>query len=294
MLDFRIETFLCVCRYMNYTKAAEELHITQPAVSQQIRFLENHYGVNLFSHIGRKIEITPAGEILRKSMIVRSDDEYVLEKRMHETETGRKTITFGVTMTIGEYAIVDPLALFINNHPEINLHVKYGNTSQLIDAIEKGQLSFALVEGYFKPDAYESVIYSTEDYIALSAASHSFNNKITSIEDLVSERLLVREKGSGTRNILERMLSVKNISVNDFTSHIELENMHTIVSLLEKDCGITFMYRAAAKSGLEDGHLKEIPLNDFKITHDFAFIWNKESVFASDCMAICDELRQYK
>ena len=294
MLDFRIETFLCVCRHMNYTKASEELHITQPAVSQQIRYLETHYGVKLFSHNGKKIEITPAGEILRKSMIVRSDDEYILEKRMHETETGKKTITFGVTMTIGEYAIVDPLAQFIDNHPEINLQVKYGNTSQLIDAIEKGQLSFALVEGYFKPDAYESIIYSNEDYIAVCASSHLFINKIKSIGDLVDERLLVREKGSGTRNILERMLAVKNITVSDFTSYVELENMHTIVSLLEKDCGITFMYRAAAKDGLEEGLLKEIPLNDFKITHDFAFIWNKESVFASDCMAVCDELRQYK
>ena len=121
MLDFRIETFLTACRHMNFTAAAEELHITQPAVSQHIRFLEKKYGAELFVRDGKRLELTRAGEILKRTMITMENDQRAMEKRMRESGNAVRTLTMGVTMTIGEYAVTGPLARYLNLHPDVNV-----------------------------------------------------------------------------------------------------------------------------------------------------------------------------
>ena len=121
MLDFRMETFLTVCNDMNFTHAAEHLNLTQPAVSQHIKHLEKTYGTELFIRDKKKLRLTPAGEILRSALETMRNDENTLKKRMQESIEGKKVLTFGVTMTIGEYAIVPALSRFIKTHPDMDL-----------------------------------------------------------------------------------------------------------------------------------------------------------------------------
>ena len=128
MLDFRMETFLTVCHYMNFTHAAEALHLTQPAVSQHIRYLEEKYEAPLFYREKKKLSLTPAGELLLCTLETMQNDENTLKKRMQESLSRKKILTFGVTMTIGEYAILPSLASFIKSHPDMDLHIRYGNT----------------------------------------------------------------------------------------------------------------------------------------------------------------------
>ena len=109
------------------------------------------------------------------------------------------------------------------------------------------------------------------------------------ISDLVCERLLVREEGSGTRNILEQSLISRGFRISDFTHYTEVENMHTIIGLLKKDCGISFLYKIAVENELKSGILKEISLNDFKMQHDFDIIWEKHSIYTDKYLAICEE-----
>ncbi len=115
MLDFRMETFLTVCNDMNFTHAAEHLNLTQPAVSQHIKHLEKTYGTELFIRDKKKLRLTPAGEILRSALETMRNDENTLKKRMQESLKGKKVLTFGVTMTIGEYAIVPALSRFVKH-----------------------------------------------------------------------------------------------------------------------------------------------------------------------------------
>jgi len=113
MLDFRMETFLKVCEYMNFTHAAEDLSLTQPAVSQHIKYLEKKYDTPLFVRDKKKLSLTPAGEILRSSLETMRNDENTMKKRMKESLCGKKVLTFGVTMTIGEYTIIPSVAGFL-------------------------------------------------------------------------------------------------------------------------------------------------------------------------------------
>ena len=290
MLDFRTETFLTVCQTMNFTAAARQLNITQPAVSQHIHFLEEQYHTSLFIYQNKQLFLTRSGEILRRHLLTMKNDEKAVMEELKNNITGIETLSIGVTMTIGEYAIVDKLAGFLIQHPEINIHLHYGNTLQLLKLLNSGQISMAIAEGNYPKEYYSHKKYSTEDYIAVCAASHHFmTDHPYTMNDLVHERLLVREEGSGTRNILEQSLMTHGLHISDFIHYIEIENMHTIIGLLKRDCGISFLYKIAVEKELHSGILKEIPLDDVKMQHDFDIIWEKHSVYSDKYLSICEE-----
>ena len=252
MLDFRTDTFLTVCETMNFTEAAKRLHITQPAVSQHIRFLEKKYNTRLFSYCNKQLYLTPAGEILRKRLMTMKNDQLAIMNEIRNESHKMESLSIGVTMTIGEYAIVE------GNYPKEN---------------------------------YEHKNYSTEEYIAVCARDHTFKEKFPeTMQELVKERLLIREPGSGTRNILEELLLARGMGIKDFLHYTEVENMHTIIGLLKRDCGISFMYKIAVADELKNGTLKEIRLSDFKMQHDFDFIWEKGSIYTEKYIVICEEL----
>lgn len=290
MLDFRTETFLTVCQTMNFTAAAKQLNITQPAVSQHIHFLEGQYHTSLFIYRNKQLFLTRSGEILRKHLLTMKNDEKAILEELKSNFTGIETLSIGVTMTIGEYAIVDKLANFLIHHPEINIHLHYDNTFQLLKLLDHGQISMAIVEGNYPKENYSHKKYSTEDYIAVCAASHHFfTDHPHTVNDLLYERLLVREKGSGTRNILEQSLIAHGLHISDFIHYTQVENMHTIIDLLKKDCGISFLYKIAVENELQSGRLREISLDDFKMQHDFNIIWEKHSIYTNKYLSICEE-----
>ena len=293
MLDFRTKTFLEVCRSMNYTRAAEALHITQPAVSQHIRYLENIYGVKLFRYQNKDLSLTPEGEMLLRAMRQITNDEQLLREKMQSGSGSARTLSFGVTMTIGEYAVIPSLSRYLSAHPSENIHVRAGNTEQLLAGLQDGEIDFAIVEGYFPEGAYHTERFRQEDFIPVAAGRHTFccGRTPRDITDLFGERLLIRESGSGTRNILERWLSLYNYSLEDFPRFVILENMHTIHRLLQEDCGISFLYRTIVEEDLRSGLLREIPLRDFHIRHDDTFLWRKDSICSDEIRRICLELR---
>lgn len=112
MLDFRVETFLAVCRHMNFTKAARELNITQPAVSHHIHYLEQAYGTVLFQHNGKRLQLTEAGEILRRTLLTMKHDEQHLQKRMQQAASGTRDYSFGATLSVAEFMINEALGRF--------------------------------------------------------------------------------------------------------------------------------------------------------------------------------------
>ncbi len=293
MLDFRIDTFLCVCKYLNYTKAAKEMNITQPAVSQHIHFLETEYGTKLFLQDGKKMIMTETGKLLFDKMNQIKNDDARLKETISQKNPGQKSISFGVTMTIGEYIIAEPISSYIKSNPDINVSIHFGNTKDLLQRLQDGELDFALVEGNFPESGYETLLFSREEFIPVCSAEHVFKHTPHSINDLFSETVLIREPGSGTRNILERYLALNNYSTDCFKKLIQVENMHAIISLMKNDCGITFLYKAAVASSLKDGSIKKIPVKDFRVAHNFTFIWTKGSIYSEEIRNTCKEIKLY-
>jgi len=291
MIDFRVDTFLTVCRHMNFTKAAQVLNITQPAVSQHIHYLEDFYGAKLFVYEGKKMYLTDAGEVLYQAAISMKHDDLHLKEIINDLNRGKNRLIFGATLTIGEFVMAKPIKSYLNLYPNAEIRMVEGNTSELLKKLSMGEIDFALVEGNYTKKEYDYLVYSQERYIPVCGKDYSFQREPEKLTDLLSERIIIRESGSGTREILERNLEYRNLGIEDFRHTVEIGGLNAIKSLVESGCGITFLYEAAVKKELEKGILSEIKLEDFQVLHDFAFIWNKGSTFSKNYREICEILK---
>lgn len=295
MLDFRMETFLTVCQCMNFTRASEKLNITQPAVSQHIHFLEKHYNTKLFRYEGKKLKLTGAGEILRNASLTMMHDEISMQNQMKKTDE-EEEIRFGATRTVGDVLMGRILERYLRRYPDAKICMIVDNTQELLKKLDEGNIDFALVEGFFQKNEYDCQKYSDENYIAVCApdyvwkgksggtpaglCEYVFSGQTISVENLFHERLLVREEGSGTREVLERCLDAQNLSIRDFGKVMEVGSLQTIKELTKAGCGITFLYETAVRDELKEGALKRIPLKGFEISHEFNFIWRRGSIYA--------------
>ncbi len=277
MFDFRVQTFLAVCKTMNYTKAADLLGLTQPAVSQHIHWLEQQYDVKLFSYRGKKLTLTDAGIKMQTAFTTIQNDLQSLAKNIKDQ---KQTLSFGVTPTVGTYLIPKPLANYKKQFPNIDINMQVDNTVRLCMAIDKGELDFAIVEGYFHKNNYDALLYKTEKYLAVCSPNMQIDKNISKLAQLVSLPIVIREHGSGNREIIIRSLSRHNLSIEDFKSVIQISDLHALKALLLEGVGIGFMYHAAVKNEIEQGTLKEIVLNDFNEEHEITFIWRKNSVYS--------------
>lgn len=283
MIDSRIHTFLEVCRTMNYTRAAENLHITQPAVTQHIRYLEGHYEVRLFGIRGKKLYLTRQGELLKKMASAMWVDELQIRKKLQDSVQHKERLKMGATLTVGEFVVPAVLPEYLKDFPQTDVSIAVQNTDSLLEMLEAGEIEFAVVEGRFDKSAYVHRKISKENYIGVCGREgyHRYGKKgRVSMETLFAERLIVREKGSGTRGILERFLQEHNQSLENFAGRIEVSNMGAIRQMVMENCGISFLYEAVVEKELKERTLYRIPLEDIQIQREFQFVYLKNSIFS--------------
>lgn len=283
-----METFLTACRLLNFTETAKELHITQPAVSQHIHFLEEQYGAKLFSYEGKKLSLTEAGALLRKAATTFKHDEITLRARL--LSGARIKRTFGATRTIGDYFMPDTLIRYLAREQNTDLCMFVENTETLLNQIDQGELDFALIEGYFRKSDYDYKVFSEQHFVAVCGSGFCADVTPQNFSTLFDSCLIVRESGSGTREILERYLREKNSSIADFSRVIEIGSIRAIKSLVAAGCGITFLYEAAVAEELAEGTLCTIPLDDFSLSNPFTMVWRKNSIFHAQYVDLFNQL----
>ncbi len=283
MLDFRLETFLVLCEKLSYTETARFLNITQPNVSQHIRYLEDYYGRKLFSYKSRRLSLTEAGQELFSLAKNLEAESYKISSAM-EGLGSRRSLNFGATLTIGEYIM--PLILRGLDYDSWHLSMKVENTENLLHKLREGKIDFAIVEGHFNKLDYETRLFSREDFIAIGPRNYRGAFRL---EDLTGERLILREEGSGTRRVLEEALFDRNLTLSSFKDLLEIGNMNAIKDLVSQGVGLSFLYRRAALDYIESGLLREIELEDFKVRREFNFVFLKDSYFRDDYLKIYED-----
>lgn len=279
MLDIRIETFLTVCEFMNYTKAAQELNITQPAVSYHIHTLEQEYGMKLFDLKDKKWALTPAGQAVRSVALTMKHHDSMLRMTLQRMAKKEEHIVIGATLTIGVYLIPDIIADFLQDNPSMQIRLVIADTQELLKKLDAREINFAVVEGFVPQNEYETRVYSREPFIGVCAADYPLHGSSCYLEDLLEERLLLREQNSGSRRLLDRCLQRRNLQISDFHFQMEVNNLDALKRLTERGCGITFLFERAVKEELQKGTLRKIPIKDFSIAHDFTFLWGKDNTF---------------
>ena len=245
MLDHRIDTFLTVCQVMNYREAAQLLHITQPAVTQHIQFLEKEYGCRLFLYENRRLEKTREAVLLEEHIrSVRQREQFL---RQNLSGSGLRELKIGATKTIGDYVINEQVRRCLMQD-ETALTLIVDNTEHLLKLLEQNQLDFAIIEGYFDKKHFDSRLFRREPFVGICRKDHPFANREISIEELLQETIIHREEGSGTRAILEEKLQGYNESLLRFRRHICISSFKLILDLVKDGCGVSFVYEILADS----------------------------------------------
>ncbi|WP_442591580.1 LysR family transcriptional regulator [Pedobacter sp. AW31-3R] len=274
MADFRLEVFYAVAKRLSFTKAAQTLFITQPAVTKHINELEQQYNNKLFERKGNKIELTPAGHLLLKHAeslfsIYRNID-FDMNALAHR-DNG--ILHLGASTTISSYVIAPLLAGFRQKFPAIQLHLINGNTEQIEKALLEKEIELALVEGKSRNQEIRYTEFIGDELVLVCGKMHPLARKNEiSPESLQEHSFVMREQGSGTLEVLGHALKAIDIKIQDLKVEIQLASTESIKSYLMHSNCLAFISIHALHKELQSGSLCIIDVTGLTIARSFYFI----------------------
>lgn len=262
-----IEMFCLVVEHGSISGAARRLFVSQPAVSRQIRLLEEHFGTLLFDRGEGKIRLTEAGKILYPYMkAILEDYEKGKTALKAYLGNGNEEVVMGATLTIGEY-LLPRMMKKMRGGVDFHFSVQIGTTQEMINGLKEHTLDLALIEGKVEEDENLHVERFAEDELILIVPpDHPWADvEGIKIEDLRNERLILREKGSGTRMIVEEALEREGVW--DLTRHaLDIPSTQTMKGMVEAGLGVAFLSRLTVERELDLGILREVPIRNFRLT----------------------------
>ncbi len=267
MLDNRIYTFLELCSVMNYHKTAENLNMTQPAVTQHIKYLEQFYNCKLFDYTSRKLEKTKkCTELEKYARNIISQSLFVKEELMQKD---RMQINIGATKTIGEYTLDTAISsLILNEEYELNFIID--NTENLLIRLNHFELDVLLLEGYVDKNKYLHSKISDQEVVGICSTDHKFAYKEVELQDLLHENILLREKGSGTRSVLEKFLSSHGYEVDNFKNKSVISSNKIIEEIAQNGLAISFVYDIIQRQNPKIANFK---IKGNSIMHEFNYVF---------------------
>lgn len=267
-----LQVFLSVCDEGNMTAAAKKLYIAQPSVSQAILELENHYNVKLFERLGRKLFITPAGEKLRTYArhIVNLSGE-VKEALQEINENG--ILRVGASVTVGTYILHSVLSEFSRHFPKSKILSYVNNTAVMEEMLLDDQLDIGLVEGRVKSAGILQLPFMEDELVLVSSVFHPFAKEgRVAIGELAHQGFIVREEGSGTRNLFESVMREKGIAWDIVGVYNNAESIKNAVS---KGIGLSVMSWMAVQKEVKREELSIIEIKERSFKRKFSMIYHK-------------------
>ena len=240
-MDPKLHTFLTLCQTMNYRLAAEQLHLSQPAVTKQIQSLEQALQTKLFLYDGHTLHKTEKCLLLERYAI--SQQYQFQELQLAIADKKRLKLRVGATKTIGDYVLIDAIKDYLRD-PGHELSLVVDNTKHLLQMLDENRLDFAVIEGTFSKTKYDSYLLRMEPFVGICAKNSPLSGKHLTIEDLLKETIIVREEGSGTRRIFEERLTASGYGLNDFSREVSISSFVSIKALVAVGVGISFLYRS--------------------------------------------------
>jgi DNA-binding transcriptional LysR family regulator len=270
-MDYREQVFMAVAENLNFTKAAESLFISQPAVTKHIHELESKSGIALFTRKGNRISLTQAGEImynrLRTIDNMYNELNYELSTLKGESEG---TLRLGASSTIAQYVVPTLLAAFRKRYPKITLHMVSGNSQQMENMLAENNIDIALVENSSGAPNLRYTPFMQDNVVAVAGSGSLYaRKKSLTVNDLEAAPLIVREQGSGTLQTLMQALLNAGLHPEQLNIVATLGATEAIKNFLTVYDGIAFISERAIGKELQFGLLTALTVKNFTITRSF-------------------------
>ena len=277
MADRRLQVFHTVARLLSFTKAADALHMTQPAVTFQVRQLEEYFNTRLFDRTYNRISLTEVGEAVYRYA------EQILE-HYAEMENAVKQMTgsvngillLGASTTIAEYMLPALLGDFKKKYPEVRIRLRVSNTEGIVSMVEENIIDLGVVEAPVTNKSLMVELCRMDQLVAVAPPDHELANKQqVSVRELFQYPYICREEGSGTREVINEYLSKFNIAPCDLNIVMELGSPEAIKGAVATGMGISILSRATLYKELQLGVLKAITL-DPPLERPLSFVHQKQ------------------
>ena len=270
--NFRLVVFRTVAEQLSFRKAAEELYLTQPAVSLQIKALEEDLGTQLFDRTGRHIKLTAAGRVLLEyaeqvnALLVQAEHELAALSGNHAGQ-----LALGASSTIAQYVLPHLLGEFCRQHPRVHPTLISGNTEQIVDAVQSQKIALGLIEGPARSRDVKTEPFLKDELVLIVSMAHEWAERASvSCADACAAPLLMRERGSGTRRVIEIALERLGVKRSVLNIVMELDATEAIKSAVEAGLGVGFVSRwAIAKDLRLDRSFKVVEVEGLRIQRNF-------------------------
>lgn len=276
-MDFRqLDSFLMIAKLGNFSKAAKELYLTQPTISNHIKSLEDELGLSLFHRNSWQVSLTEEGEIFlnfAKELMQKRRQMMDAMSLSVDKLKGKLTIH---TSTIPEtYLLPGLIAKFQQANPEVQFLIKHGDSHDIIQSIIDDQIEFGFCGTQIKHAKLEYLPLVQDEMILVVAGDYPADS--LSLKELPNLPLILREEGSGHRDLLVKELQQHSISLRDLQVVAYSDSTETIKQLVQQGVGGAFLSSFAIEQELASGKLKTIKLGDLQFTRDFYFVIHKHA-----------------
>ena len=269
--NFRLKVFRAVAEHLNFRKAAEQLFLTQPAVTLQIKALESDLGVRVFDRAGGKIALTPQGTVLLEFANRLANLASEAERQLGCSEGSLSgELALGASTTIAQYVLPRLLGAFQNEYPKIQFFLQSGNTSEVVRWLLEGKVALGLIEGPARERGVRTEPFMEDELVLIMPPS--FESNRLSPAQFLATNLLMREQGSGSRRVVEMALEKADFKLKAFKKVMKLDSTEAIKSAVEAGLGVGFVSRWAIAKELELGTLKVVEVSSVRATRHFTLI----------------------
>lgn len=277
MADRRLQVFYTVAKLLSFTKAAETLHMTQPAVTFQVRQLEEHFNTRLFDRTHNRVTLTEAG---RKSYEY-AEEIFELYAEMENSVkelTGDVSgiLTLGASTTIAEYMLPNLLSGFTKEYPDIQLRLKVSNTEGIVSMIENSMIDLGIVEGPVTNKNLLVEVCRVDHLVVIVPPEHELSTKQSiSMDELMHFPFVVREEGSGTRDVIMGYVTKMGLDKNNLNICLELGSPESIKGAVEAGMGVSIVSNATIQKEIQLNLLKKVDL-DPPLERSFSFVRQRQ------------------
>ena len=293
MLNFnQLRTFYYAAKNLNFTAAASELFITQPAVTAQVKSFEEFCSLKLFKKKGRKLHLTDEGQALFEY----AENIFKYEKEILNViddmkELKRGDLRLGTTKTYARYFMPFLISSFRKAYPHIKIHLDEGSSRDMIHSLVDLKNEVAVIARAEDHPDVSFFPFSREEMVIIASTDHPFaaKKKAVSFRQLAQEPFIMKEDGSCTQKLVERLFAREECEPNLL---METSNTEFIKQLVMRGEGISFLVKEAVDAEIKEGKLTTIPLKGSKIFLDVSIAYLKDQIMSPAAAAFVDTLRR--
>ena len=281
MSDRRLQVFQAVARQLSFTKAADVLHMTQPAVTFQIRQLEDQFDARLFDRAHNKVSLTEAGNLIFQYSERIFEQYSEMENEVRElTGNFSASLVLGASTTISEYMLPALLGKYRAKNPEVRLRLRVSNTDGIVAMVENNVIDLGIVEGAVTNKNLLSELCRTDNLVAIVPTNHELaryaeRGQPISIQKVLEYPYICREQGSGTRGVILDYLREQGLEIQMLKSCLELGSPESIKGAVEAGMGVSILSSVSIAKELKLGSLVAIPL-DPPLKREFSFVRQRQ------------------